>query len=121
MPREDQVCLLPRGSEYRIGRPRVYRFDGEYVMYFTRGNRTGEYFPGVACSDDGIHWERRDEALGLTLSASGWDARAICYPALIRQHDKLLMFYNGNDMGVDGFGLAVAPVLPVDGGADARG
>ncbi|HEY9513101.1 MAG TPA: hypothetical protein VIQ48_11065 [Rhodanobacter sp.] len=121
MPREDQVCLLPRGSEYRIGRPRVYRFDGEYVMYFTRGNRTGEYFPGVACSDDGIHWERRDESLGLTLSASGWDARTICYPALIRQHDKLLMFYNGNDMGVDGFGLAVAPVLPVDGGADARG
>jgi hypothetical protein len=121
MPREDQVCLQPRGSEYRIGRPRVYRFDDKYVMYFTRGNRTGEYFPGVACSDDGIHWERRDEALGLTLSASGWDARAICYPALIRQHDKLLMFYNGNDMGVDGFGLAEAPVSHVDGGAGARG
>ena len=121
MPREDQVCLLPRGSEYRIGRPRVYRFDGKYVMYFTRGNLTGEYFPGMACSDDGIHWERHDESLGLTLSASGWDTRTICYPALIRQHDKLLMFYNGNDMGVDGFGLAEAPVSHVDGGADARG
>ncbi|MGB3382976.1 MAG: hypothetical protein WBA47_15480 [Rhodanobacter sp.] len=121
MPREDQVCLLPRGSEYRIGRPRVYRFDGKYVMYFTRGNLTGEYFPGVACSDDGIRWERRDDALGLTLSGSGWDSRVICYPALIRQRDKLLMFYNGNDMGVDGFGVAEAPASHLDGGADARG
>jgi hypothetical protein len=121
MPREDQVCLLPRGSEYRIGRPRVYRFDGKYVMYFTRGNLGGEYFPGMACSDDGVHWERRDESLGLTLSASGWDARTLCYPALVRQRDKLLMFYNGNDMGVDGFGVAEAPAPHLDGGADARG
>jgi predicted GH43/DUF377 family glycosyl hydrolase len=106
IPHEDQVCLLPLGSEYRIGRPRVYRMNGKYVMYFTRGNRTGEYFPGVAYSDDGKHWERRDDSLGLTLSATGWDSRVICYPSLIRQRSKLLMFYNGNDMGVDGFGLA---------------
>ncbi|KZC27129.1 hypothetical protein [Rhodanobacter denitrificans] len=121
MPHEDQVCLLPRGSEYRIGRPRVYRLGGGYVMYFTRGNLSGEYFPGMACSDDGIRWERRDDALGLALSASGWDSRTICYPALIRQRDKLLMFYNGNDMGVDGFGVAEALVSHLDGGADAGG
>ncbi len=106
VPREDHICLLPRGNEYRIGRPRVYRFGDRYVMYFTRGNVTGEYFPGVAYSDDGIVWERRDEALGIALSASGWDSKAVCYPALIRQGDKWLMFYNGNDMGVDGFGVA---------------
>jgi predicted GH43/DUF377 family glycosyl hydrolase len=121
MPREDQVCLLPRGSEYRIGRPRVCRFGGSYVMYFTRGNLSGEYFPGVACSDDGIHWERHDQSLGLTLSTSGWDSRTICYPALIRQHEKLLMFYNGNDMGVDGFGVAETSMHRLDGGADDRG
>ncbi|HEV7777074.1 MAG TPA: hypothetical protein VGO76_09425 [Luteibacter sp.] len=108
IPREDQVCLLPQGTEYRIGRPRVYRVDDEYAMYFTRGNLTGEYFPGLAHSADGIAWERRDEALGIALSASGWDSRVICYPALIRGRDKLLMFYNGNDMGVDGFGVAEA-------------
>jgi predicted GH43/DUF377 family glycosyl hydrolase len=118
MPREDRICLLPRGSEYRIGRPRVYRIDGEYVMYFTRGNVTGEYFPGVACSHDGVHWERRDDALGMKLSDSGWDSRTLCYPALIRQRDRWLMFYNGNDMGVDGFGVADAVGTPM--GADAH-
>jgi predicted GH43/DUF377 family glycosyl hydrolase len=121
MPREDHVCLLPRGSEYRIGRPRVYRIGGKYVMYFTRGNVTGEYFPGVAYSDDGIEWERHDEEFGMTLSASGWDSRVICYPALIRQRDKLLMFYNGNDMGVDGFGVAEVNRVSFDGDADAHG
>ncbi|MEO5830170.1 MAG: hypothetical protein ABIQ36_06340 [Rhodanobacter sp.] len=118
---EDQVCLMPRGGEYRIGRPRVYRFGGRYVMYFTRGNRGGEYFPGMAYSDDGVQWERRDEALGLTLSDSGWDSRVICYPALIQQRDKLLMFYNGNDMGVDGFGVAEASRARFGGDADVYG
>ncbi|HEY0197598.1 MAG TPA: hypothetical protein VGC19_03525 [Rhodanobacter sp.] len=121
IPREDRVCLLPRGSEYRIGRPRVYRLDDGYVMYFTRGNVSGEYFPGVARSSDGIRWERCDEVLGMTLSESGWDSRVICYPALIRQRDKLLMFYNGNDMGVDGFGVAEAGSVRFDGGAHVHG
>ena len=118
IPRADHVCLRPRGSEYRIGRPRVDRRGGRYVMYFTRGNVTGEYFPGVASSDDGIAWERHDEVLGIALSASGWDSRTLCYPALIRGRDKLLMFYNGNDMGVDGFGVAEADYG--DGGADVQ-
>lgn len=118
IPRADHVCLRPRGSEYRIGRPRVYRRGGRYVMVFTRGNVTGEYFPGVASSDDGIAWERHDETLGIALSASGWDSRTLCYPALIRGRDKLLMFYNGNDMGVDGFGVAEADYG--DGGADVQ-
>ena len=121
IPRDDLVCLLPRGSEYRIGRPRVYRLGGKYVMYFTRGNVTGEYFPGVAYSDDGIRWERHDEALGMTLSASGWDSRVICYPALIRQRAKLLMFYNGNDMGQDGFGVAEVDCDRYDGDAHVHG
>lgn len=119
IPRDDHVCLLPRGSEYRIGRPRVYRFGGRYVMYFTRGNRSREYFPGVAYSDDGIRWERHDEALGMALSPDGWDSLVICYPALIRQRDKLLMFYNGNDMGLDGFGLAEADCERVERDAHA--
>ncbi|RUL70931.1 hypothetical protein [Dyella choica] len=117
MPHEDRICLLPRGTEYRIGRPRVYRMDGRYVMVFTRGNVTGEYFPGLAYSDDGVHWERHDEALGLELSAEGWDSRTLCYPALIQQGDHWLMFYNGNDMGMDGFGVAETAAVHVDGAA----
>jgi predicted GH43/DUF377 family glycosyl hydrolase len=90
-------------------------------MYFTRGNLDGAYFPGVAYSDDGIRWERHDEELGMTLSASGWDSRVICYPALIRQRDKLLMFYNGNDMGKNGFGVAEVDCDRFDGDPNVHG
>ncbi|MGH8599021.1 MAG: hypothetical protein ACRET1_00025 [Burkholderiales bacterium] len=106
IPDKDHVCLRPRGGEYRIGRPRVYKLRDEYVMYFTHGNITGEYFPGVARSHDGRDWIRCDETLGLRLSIDGWDSRTLCYPTLIRHRDRLLMFYNGNDMGADGFGVA---------------
>ncbi|WP_233842881.1 hypothetical protein [Dyella sp. 2HG41-7] len=118
IPREDRICLLPRNDEYRIGRPRVYELGGKYVMYFTCGTTSGHYFPGVAYSEDGVNWERHDDALGIALSEKGWDSRTLCYPALIRQHDTLLMFYNGNDMGVDGFGVAEADAAHVHGDAD---
>ncbi|KUF26481.1 hypothetical protein [Xanthomonas phaseoli] len=112
IPTDDVVCLRPRGDEYRIGRPRVYRFGARYVMYFTRGDLKGGYFPGIAFSGDGVHWDRDDRQLGLALSDEGWDAQTLCYPALIRHGERVLMFYNGNAMGQAGFGLAEA-ALPV--------
>jgi predicted GH43/DUF377 family glycosyl hydrolase len=101
-------CLMAEGSEYRIGRPRVYKSGGAYQMYFTKGDTQGRYFPGYAESVDGIHWIRKDEQIGLTLSTSGWDSRTLSYPALISTHGRTYMFYNGNDMGKDGFGYAEA-------------
>ncbi|WP_247367362.1 MULTISPECIES: glucosyl hydrolase [unclassified Bradyrhizobium] len=108
VPRVGRECLKPRGNEYRIGRPRVYRVGGKYVMYFTYGTTSGDYLPGIAYSVDGIEWVRKDEDVGITLSPSGWDSRTLCYPALIQHRDDVLMFYNGNDMGADGVGLARA-------------
>jgi hypothetical protein len=107
-PRGGVTCLVPQSGEYRIGRPRVYRIAGKYAMYFTKGTRSGAYLPGVAYSSNGVDWIRRDDELGIALSESGWDSRMLCYPALIQHRDTILMFYNGNDMGVDGFGVAQA-------------
>lgn len=106
IPGQDHVCLRPRDDEYRIGRPRVYRIDDRYAMYFTWGDRAGRYQPGMAFSDDGIAWDRRDDMLGIAPSVAGWDSRTLCYPALANGGRGRLMFYNGNDMGRDGFGVA---------------
>lgn len=108
IPNSGSVCLVPQGTEYRIGRPRVYRANGKYIMYYTKGTLTGGYFPGVAYSDDGVIWVRHDSELGISLSGEGWDSQTLCYPALVQNKDKILMFYNGNGMGVDGFGVAEA-------------
>jgi predicted GH43/DUF377 family glycosyl hydrolase len=104
--RRARTVIDCEGDEYRIGRPRVYRDGGEYRMYYTRGTRGGDYVAGLARSDDGVHWKRDDARLGIAPSAEGWDSRALAYPALVDARGRRFMFYNGNDMGREGFGLA---------------
>lgn len=93
--------------EYRIGRPRVYKREDEYVMNFTYGTLDCRYEAGQASSKDGINWIRNDIELGITLSDSGWDSKHLCYPSILTVgNGKVYMFYNGNDMGLQGFGYA---------------
>lgn len=100
-------CIRCQGNEYRIGRPRVYKINDQYEMYYTKGTLDKDYIPGYAVSDDGISWQRKDVNVGIEKSISGWDAKTLCYPSLLQYKDKVYMFYNGNDMGRDGFGYAV--------------
>lgn len=100
-------CIDCEGSEYRIGRPRVYGQMGNYTMYYTKGTLEKDYMAGIAYSDDGKVWRRDDRSLGIEKSQSGWDTQMLCYPAIIATDEQTYMFYNGNDMGFDGFGVAV--------------
>ena len=111
-PKSSVMCIEADLPEYRIGRPKVYRLaDKSYVMYATKGTIYGEYTPSFFRSADGIRWERDDCSLGISPSDSGWDSETLCYPALISQGNKTLMFYNGNRMGFNGFGAAVTKDL----------
>jgi predicted GH43/DUF377 family glycosyl hydrolase len=103
-----EVCIDFERDEYRIGRPRVYKTKQGYTMYYTKGTISGEYFPGVAYSQDGKTWERKDKDFPLALSSdpNGWDSMHLSYPSIISYKDKTYMFYNGNDMGRNGFGYA---------------
>lgn len=94
-------------SEYRIGRPRVYRLNDQYIMNFTYGTLDDRYKAGQATSDDGVSWVRNDAQLGIETSQEGWDSKHLSYPCILTtKQGKAFMFYNGNDMGVDGFGYA---------------
>jgi hypothetical protein len=44
--------------------------------------------------------------MGLDVSASGWDNETVEYAAVVNAGDKTFCFYNGNDFGVTGFGVA---------------
>lgn len=105
---EHTLCIDVQGEEYRIGKPSVYKKNGEFIMFYTKGSTSGkDYFPGVAFSSDGKKWERRDEDLGMELGASqSFDSEHLCYPKLIDIENKTYALYNGNNMGLDGFGLA---------------
>lgn len=93
--------------EYRIGRPRVYKKEESYIMNFTYGTLDGKYMAGQACSADLLHWNRNDSLFDLTTSETGWDSVHLSYPAVITTYEgKQFMFYNGNNMGYEGFGFA---------------
>jgi hypothetical protein len=100
------LCVTTAINEYRIGRPRVYKNGNYYEMLFTKGSVAGDYTPGYARSLDGRHWERDDSCLGISLSSEGWDSKHLCYPSVVDCGGRVWMFYNGNNMGVDGFGYA---------------
>jgi len=101
------LCIDNQQDEYRIGRPSVFKVKDKYFMFYTKGSTSGhDYFPGVATSPDGIHWTREDSELGLFLSQSGFDSEHLCYPRIIDTGRKVYCFYNGNNMGKEGFGVA---------------
>ncbi len=101
-----KVCIDFKDDEYRLGRPRVYKQNNRYKMFYTKGTLKGKYLPGYAESNNGSKWQRLDELIGIELSDDSWDSKMLCYTSLLQYKDKTYMFYNGNDMGKTGFGYA---------------
>lgn len=101
-------------DEYRIGRSRVFSFnESDHILTFTFGKRDGTYESGYATSTDLANWQRKsDWGLEPSKKSSGqqdidFDSKHLAYPALIRTSSgDVLCFYNGNDMGNGGIGVA---------------
>lgn len=96
----------------------VVKVDGKWHMWYAYrgidGYRTDisqSYRIGYASSDDGIAWQRQDEASGIDVSPEGWDSEMICYPHVVNVNGKYVMLYNGNGFGKSGFGYATAKVI----------
>jgi hypothetical protein len=77
-----------------------YRYSTNY-----RGHEKG-YRIGYASSADGCLWTRDDARAGLDVSSDGWDAEMVSYPHILQLDGKTYMFYLGNGVGREGFGLA---------------
>jgi hypothetical protein len=92
-------------SEYAISRPWVIREDGIYKMWYSY--RGESYRIGYAESINGRDWTRKDHLVGIDVSPSGWDSEMIEYGSIVDHNGKRFMFYNGNQFGYDGVGLAV--------------
>lgn len=113
---EDGIHFGPKGrvcvpfehpDEYRIGRPYVFREGSRYRMFYGTARLGVGYRMGYAESEDGIHWTRRDDEVGLGVSSSDWDSQMVAYPGVLACGERTYMFYNGSDMGRSGFGYAV--------------
>jgi len=104
--RDYKVCIDMQGTEYRVGRPYVLKDGDRYRMFYSAGTAAEGYRLAYAESPDGLTWTRKDEEVGIDVSASGWDSQMQAYPSVVRYKDKVYLFYNGNNYGEDGFGYA---------------
>lgn len=92
--------------------PDVFYLDGKYHMFFCYRkskdyrNKSSGYRIGHASSNDLFNWER-DENIGIDVSNSGWDEEMISYPHVFFLNNKIYMMYLGNQVGKEGFGIAV--------------
>ena len=83
-----------------------YRKDHDY-----RNNKNNSYRIGYATSNDAINWIRDDANAAIDISSDGWDCGMICYPAVVKHNNTLIMFYNGNGFGQSGIGYATCEPL----------
>ena len=92
--------------------PDVFFRNGKYHMFFCyrygtgyRGRERG-YRIGYAWSYNLTDWEREDHRAGLEVSDIGWDSDMVSYPHLYEHEGSIYMFYLGNGVGREGFGVA---------------
>lgn len=92
--------------------PDVIFINGKYHMFFCYRNsrdyrnKKNGYRIGYAYSEDLIHWIRKDEWVGITVSETGWDSEMVSYPHVFKLDGSIYMMYLGNQVGRYGFGLA---------------
>ncbi len=104
--REGQVCIdFCNETENALARPFVIKEHGLWRMWFSY--KGSHYRIGYAESHDGINWERLDHLVQMECSDHGFDSEMIEYAAIVPHESSYYMFYNGNNYGYDGIGLAV--------------
>lgn len=104
--RDGHTCVDFRNpAEHALARPYVTHDDGRWQMWFS--HKGAHYRLGYAESSDGITWNRDDARAGLDVADTGFDSEMIAYASVVRDREQRFMFYNGNNYGVDGIGLAV--------------
>jgi predicted GH43/DUF377 family glycosyl hydrolase len=107
-PASGEVCLRPSENELGFGRPCVFEDGARLRMWYSLRTVARGYRIGYAESDDGLVWERRDDLAGIDVSDSGWDSEMIGLACLQVTPYGVYLFYNGNNYGESGFGVAIA-------------
>jgi hypothetical protein len=105
--KKGQLCLsYNRENEHGLGRPQIIKRNNKYQLFYTRRTKDMKYWSGYSESVDGVNWIRKDNEIGITHSSSGWDSDMVYFPNIIDVLGKTYLFYNGNEFGKEGFGIA---------------
>lgn len=102
-----QLVMAPAGSdEFGFGRPYVLETPTGFEMWYSIRTRSRGYHLGYAISADGRHWRRQDNSACARLPCADWDSQMQAYGTVVDCAYGRYLFYNGNDFGRSGFGVA---------------
>jgi len=111
--RPSALCVPQNHPDEAFSHPSVLHTDRGYEMWYCyrdshnyRAGGSGGYRIGYAHSQDGITWTRADDVGGMGVSDDSWDNEMVCYPFVLEVDGRRLMFYNGNNFGAAGIGVA---------------
>lgn len=88
----------------------VLEDDGTYTMYYIGYQNIDLARICFATSIDGIHWIRPQNNLILSPSKGSWDSDACYKPTVVRQNNKLYLWYNGRKGIEEYIGLATKEI-----------
>ena len=105
--RDGHVCIdFKNNNENALARPYVIYENNIWKMWFSYKGKN--YKLGYAESKDGINWIRNDNFSGISVGLKGdFDSEMIAYAAVVKFKEHHFMFYNGNNYGYEGIGLAI--------------
>lgn len=106
---EEVVFSLVEGSIMGYGRSAIWKKDNIYHGLFPVRSWNGKYSNILySTSADAINWRPlSDNGMAFTTSHTCDQQSEVCFPSIIAQKDRILMFYNGNDFGREGLRLAI--------------
>lgn len=110
--RDGQTALsFDSESEGGYASVSVIKLQACYLMFYClrgredyRTNPQHSYKIYAAISDDALNWFKIPQSIFKTMTS--FDQQMQCYPQVLQLGSKILMFYNGNHFGKDGFGCA---------------
>lgn len=111
--RPPELCIKQAHETEAFSHPSVLKTADGYEMWYCfrdsrdyrRGGK-GAYRIGYAHSSDGLNWTRADDIKGLGISDAPFENEMVCYPFVVEDNGRRLMFYNGNGFGQGGIGVA---------------
>lgn len=114
--RDAKVAIsLDQTKEGGLASATVISQNNQYLMWYCyrgktqyRDNSNESYRIGLARSADGISWHRQDQLQSLAPGEDEqWDSQMLAYPNVTQTSEGIIMLYNGNHFGKQGFGAAI--------------
>lgn len=93
------------GKAQAFSRPTLMNINNKKHMWYSYRSGDGTLYR-IGHSQSNNNQFKLNPSPNLDVSSKGWDSEMVCYPFVFEHKNEIYMLYNGNNHGIEGFGLA---------------